>query len=429
MMKTIERLESEVRGYSRSFPTRFQTASGSVLTDARGMEYIDFLSGAGTLNYGHNPVALRDSVVRYLQGDGVVHALDMATSAKETFLRTFEELILKPRGLDYRVQFPGPTGTNAVEAALKLARKITGRANILSFTNGFHGVSLGSLAVTANSFFRSASGVGPGPATFMPYDGYFGPSVDTLEYIDKLLTDKSSGIDLPAAAIVETVQGEGGVNVARFEWLQGLAALCRRHGILLIVDDIQAGCGRTGHFFSFEKAGIKPDIVLLSKSLSGFGLPLAAVLMKPEHDVWMPGEHNGTFRGNNLALVTATTALREFWSDAALTGSVQTKAILVRQRLKTIAREHPELEAVSRGRGLMQGLVCGVPGAAKRIARAAFEQGLIIETSGAESQVVKILPPLVITDAQLREGLDIVAQAAADVAEHMALETGLEANS
>ncbi len=317
-MTVFEDLESEVRSYCRNWPVVFDTARGSRLTDVDGRSYLDFFAGAGALNYGHNPPALKRRLLDYLQRDGVTHGLDMFTTAKGEFLRTFDELVLRPRGLDYKVQFPGPTGANTVESALKLARKISGREGMISFTNAFHGMTLGALSVTGNAMKRHGAGVPLVHATPMPYDDYFDGTQPDFLWLEKLLTDAGSGLDAPAAVIVETVQGEGGINPARVEWLQGLEALCRRHGILLIVDDVQMGVGRTGPFFSFEIAGIRPDIVCLSKSISGYGLPMALTLMKPEHDVWGPGEHNGTFRGHNPAFVTAPAALREFWPAAAL---------------------------------------------------------------------------------------------------------------
>ncbi|ETX04829.1 MAG: hypothetical protein ETSY2_26510, partial [Candidatus Entotheonella gemina] len=217
----------------------------------------------------------------------------------------------------------------------------------------------------------------------LPYDGYLGSDVNTLDYVERLLSDPGSGIDLPAAIIVETVQGEGGVNVAGCEWLRGLELLCRKHHILLIIDDIQIGCGRSGDFFSFEAAGISPDIVTLSKSLSGIGLPMSIVLIKPELDQWRPGEHTGTFRGNNLAFVTAAETLRLFWRDDVLRRDVEAKSCLLQQRLEALSAQYPEAQAVVRGRGMLYGLACSPPGLADRLARIAFEKGLVIETSGA----------------------------------------------
>lgn len=408
-MKTFDTLESSVRSYIRNFPAVFAHASGSFIFDEDGRRYIDFFAGAGVLNYGHNNPHLRDVLVSYLSDDGIVHALDMATVAKRDFLNTFSSLILRPRGLDYRVQFPGPTGTNAVEAALKLARKVTGRHLVVGLTNGFHGMTLGSLAVTGNSIKRGGAGVPLTHTMHMPFCGYHGDGVDTLEVFERYLADNGSGIDLPAAVIVETVQGEGGINLASVAWLQKLEALCRRHDILLIVDDIQMGCGRTGPFFSFEIAGLKPDIVCLSKSIGAIGLPMALTLIAPHLDQWGPGEHNGTFRGNNAAFVVAAEALRLYWSDDTLEKETLRKGAMVQEILTEIADANPNLIAGVRGRGLIQGLVFTVEGMAEEVSRRAFAEGIIIETAGGDSEVLKVMPPLTIDDELLKEGLNIIA--------------------
>ena len=412
-LEVFDRLESEVRSYIRSFPTVFARARDAVLTDEAGRGYVDFFAGAGTLNYGHNNPELKKRLLDYVHGDGVVHSLDMATVAKKEFLETFERLILTPRQLLYKVQFPGPTGTNAVEAALKLARQVKGRPGIISFTNGFHGVTGGALAATGNAKFRDAAGTSHANTTFMPYDGYMGEGVDTTEYLERVITDRSSGLDHPAAVIVETVQGEGGVNAASFQWLQALERLCRRNDMLMIVDDIQVGCGRTGTFFSFERAGISPDIVTLSKSISGFGLPMSLVLMKPELDVWAPGSHSGTFRGNNLAFVTAKAALERYWATPAFEEGLRRKANIVSAALAHIARAYPRAGFSLRGRGMIQGLAAKDAALPDRVSARAFKEGLIIETSGAESQVLKLLPPLTIDELTLRKGLDLLERAVA----------------
>ncbi len=409
-MKIFEEIESEVQSYARSFPRVFHRARGEYLFDEDGTGYLDFLAGAGTLNYGHNNPLFKEELVRYITDDGITHGLDLHTRAKGEFLESFNERILKPRSMDYVMQFTGPTGTNAVEAALKLARNITGRENVISFTNGFHGVSLGSLAATGNSHHRGAAGVSLNGTTRMPYDGYLGDDIDTTAYLDKVLTDSSSGVDLPAAVIVETVQGEGGINAASFEWLRNLELVCRKHDVLLIVDDIQAGCGRTGSFFSFEAAGITPDIVTLSKSLSGYGLPFAVVLIKPELDQWKPGEHNGTFRGNNLAFVTARAAIEHYWADDAFAQSVVSKGEYISKRLDSIVARHGEGNFTTRGRGMFQGINCVDGNIASAITRHAFKQGLVIETSGCDDQVVKFLCPLTISERSLELGIDIVEQ-------------------
>jgi diaminobutyrate-2-oxoglutarate transaminase len=409
-MNTIERLESEVRSYCRSWPTVFESASGSFLIDEGGRRYLDFFSGAGALNYGHNHPALLEPLLDYLRAGHIVHGLDMATTAKRMFLERFEEVILRPRGLDYKVMFTGPTGTNAVEAALKLVRKVAGREDVISFTNAFHGMTLGSLAVSGDQMKRGGAQVPLNHTQRMPYDGYFGPDTDTIDLLEVYLSDAGSGFALPAAAIVETVQGEGGLSTASIEWMQRLAALCRQHGILLIVDDIQAGCGRTGSFFSFEEAGIVPDLVTLSKSLSGYGLPMAVLLLKPELDVWAPGEHNGTFRGNNPAFVTATAALK-FWEDDRFAKRVQVCAEHVAARLAAMAAARPELEASVVGRGLLVGLSLPPADLAREVASNAFERGLLVETSGAADEAIKLMPPLTVSDSELDTGLDVLEDA------------------
>lgn len=407
-MDVFEKHESEVRSYSRSFPTVFTKAKGYKLWDTHDQEYIDFFAGAGTLNYGHNNDKMKKALIQYIENDHITHSLDMATVAKGKFLHTFHEVILKPRNLDYKIMFPGPTGTNAVESALKLARKATGRTNIMSFTNAFHGMTLGSLAITGNESKRNGAGVPLTHTVSMPYDNYL-KQTDSLKLIESFLENSSSGIDLPAAIIVETVQGEGGINAASMEWLQGIEKICRNFEILLIIDDIQAGCGRTGTFFSFEPAGIKPDIVCLSKSLGGFGLPMSITLFKKELDIWEPGEHNGTFRGNNLAFIAATEAL-SYWETDTFANEINQKAELLTQFIEKIVHDYPELRAEARGRGLMQGVACHVDGLSKRICDEAFQRGLLMETSGSNDEVFKFLPPLIIDEAGLEKGFSIIEE-------------------
>jgi diaminobutyrate-2-oxoglutarate transaminase len=413
-LELFEKYESQVRSYIRAFPEVFVSAKGSRITGRSGREYVDFFAGAGALNYGHNDDGMKRKLIDYISADGITHSLDMATEAKATFLRRFNEVILAPRGMDYKMMFPGPTGTNAVESALKLARKVKGREKVVSFTNAFHGMTLGSLAVTGNAFKRGGAGQPLGNTTFMPFCKWV-DDFDSLAYFERMLDDGGSGMDLPAAVIVETVQGEGGVNAASASWLKRLQEICRKWDILLIVDDIQAGCGRTGTFFSFEPAGLQPDIVTLSKSLSGYGTPLAVVLIKPELDQFGPGEHNGTFRGNNMAFVTATEALR-FWEDDRLAKDVARKAGVARAALDTIAAAHPELEPEVRGRGLMLGIAINSGKVAGEICGEAFRHGLILETSGPDGEVVKLLPALTIPDADLQSGLSILADAFKTVA-------------
>ena len=353
-------------------------------------------------------------MIEYLKEDGIVHELDMATTAKKEFMESFINTILIPRNLDYKLQFTGPTGTNAVETALKLARMVKGRSNIVAFTNGYHGLSQGSLAVTGNNFYRDESHISRSNVTFMPYDGYFGDDADSLTIFRKYLEDGSSGLDLPAAVILETVQGEGGINVASKEWLQGVEALCREFDILLIIDDIQVGNGRTGDFFSFEFADINPDIVTLSKSIGG-GLPMALILLKPELDQWKPGEHTGTFRGNNLAFV-ASKHLLTYWESDDLANAISHKENILKEKLEAIASKHSDYDIKIRGRGLVYGMETRSDSSvASEISTKAFEKGLIVETCGSEGQVVKFLPPLTISQEILEEGLEILSCAIDEV--------------
>lgn len=410
-MSIFDHVESEVRSYCRSWPVVFDRARGARMWDVDGREYLDFFSGAGALNYGHNHPAVKQPLLEYLADDRVIHSLDMSTVAKRDFLQAFEDTILRPRGLDYKVQFPGPTGTNAVEAALKLARKVTGREHVVSFTNAFHGMTLGALSVTGNSMKRNGAGVPLTHGTALPYCGFLGHDVDSMDILDALLVGSGTGLDEPAAVIVETVQGEGGVNVASARWLRRVAEVCKEHGILLVVDDIQMGCGRTGSFFSFEEAGIVPDIVTMSKSLSGSGLPLAVTLFRRDLDVWAPGEHNGTFRGNNPAFVTATAALK-FWENDELTRSVLANGELMRAELEAYAADYPAVGMQVRGRGMVWGLAFERPELATMICREAFERGLLVETSGPESEVVKLMPPLTSAlDDELKPGMAILGEA------------------
>lgn len=404
-------LESRVRSYSRSWPVVFDRARGSVMYDEAGREYLDFFAGAGALNYGHSNPVLKKVLLDYLAEDRVIHSLDMFTTARRDFLRAFSGTILEPRGLDYRIVFPGPGGANAVEAALKLARKVTGRESVVNFTNAFHGMTLGALSVTGNALKREGAGVPLVHATPMPYDDYFAHEYPDFFYFERLLTDSGSGLNRPAAVIVETVQGEGGMNAARAEWLRGLAELCSSHQILLIVDDVQMGCGRTGGFFSFEDAGITPDIVCLSKSISGSGLPMALTLVRPDLDIWEAGEHNGTFRGIAPAFATAAAAIDEYWADDALEEATLRKGARVESRLNALVSRHQGHGLVAKGRGLARGLAMSGGEPAAAVCRAAFEQGLLMETSGPEGQVVKLLPALTITDEELDRGLDILAEA------------------
>ncbi|MES0139490.1 diaminobutyrate--2-oxoglutarate transaminase [Mesorhizobium sp. M0016] len=402
--------ESNVRRYGRSFPAVFKRALGATIWDEGGKPHIDFLVGSGALNYGHNNPNIIRPAVEYLGGDNILLSLDMYTVAKREFIETFVDSILKPRGLSYKIQFPGPTGTNANEAALALARKYTGRSSVMAFTNAFHGMSLGSLAVSGSASTRELGGVARHDVIRVPYDQYPNQDFDSATYIDFVLGDPGSGIEKPAAIILETIQAEGGMNTASAAWLMEIQGICRRHGVVLIVDDIQAGAGRTGEFFSFEFAGIDPDIICLSKSLSGSGSPFSIVLIRPALDIWNPGEHSGTFRGNNLAFVTAG-AMCKMWSDGQFTAGVERTGAKLQRHLDYLVAKFPKCIEQKRGRGLMAGLKCRSQAVVGRVHDVAFENGLLIESSGPNRDVIKVLPPITITDDELDQGIAILEHA------------------
>lgn len=406
----FERRESAARSYCRSMPAVFTSATGSELTAEDGTTYIDFLAGCSSLNYGHNDADMKTALIEHISADGIAHGLDLHTDTKAAFLDAFDQHILSPRGMDHRVMFTGPTGANAVEAAMKIARKVTGRTNVIAFTNGFHGVTNGALAATGNGYHRGGAGMALSGVTRMPFDGYFGAETDTADFLEAMLSDKSGGVDAPAAIILETVQGEGGLNAARAEWVQRIAKLAKDHGALLIIDDIQAGCGRCGTFFSFEEMGVTPDIVTMAKSLSGFGLPMAMLLVRPEHDVFGPAEHNGTFRGNTHAFVTARVAIEKFWADDAFQKELAEKAAFIKAKLTELGDK--VAGSKMKGRGLMQGVDVGSGALAGAICAKAYENGLVVETSGNEDQVVKILAPLTTSEELLGKGFDILLSAA-----------------
>lgn len=396
--------ESEARYYCRKNPAVFVKALNARVWDEEGREYIDFLSGCGSVNYGHNHPTLKAAAIDYLQGEGLINSLDFHTAAKRQFIEKFRSLILKPRGLNYKIQFTGPTGTNAVEAALKLARKASGRKSIVAFTNAFHGMSLGALSVSGSAAARSSSSGLLHEVVRIPFEGYYGAGEQELLRFAQMATDPSSGIEPPAAFIVETVQGEGGLNVASTPWLKRLEDIAKQLNSLLIVDDIQAGCGRTGRFFSFEKSGVVPDLVCLSKSISGLGLPMSILLINPEVDCWNPGEHNGTFRGNNLAFATAAAAL-DFWVDAAFKRHLNNLCQKLEIELTRIVASHPSLGLILKGRGLMRGIQFEDASRALAINGCLIQQRMLIENAGPRDEVVKIMPPLTIELGTLDEGL------------------------
>ncbi|MGO1840115.1 MAG: aspartate aminotransferase family protein [Candidatus Microbacterium stercoravium] len=416
-MSPFEQWESEIRGYCRAYPTVFSHASGARQVAEDGTSYIDFFGGAGVLNFGHNNPLMKRAMIAFLEADGIAHSLDTYTTTKRDFVTRFHDVILAPRGMDHKMQFMGPTGANAVEAALKLARLATGRQEVVAFSHGFHGMTLGALAATANDAFRKWAGVPLDHVLRLPNEFAPGGGIPSLDAYREALADPSSGLRPPAAFIVEAVQAEGGVWVHSEQWLHAVQRLARDVGALFIIDDIQAGCGRTGSYFSFDSMGLDPDIITLAKGLGGYGTPIAMNLNKPEVDAhWSPGAHTGTFRGQGLSFVAGTVAL-DYFTDDELMREVAIKGERMAAKLRAIADAHPGLGWEVRGKGMMQGLDVVDGSVAKRVQAESFANGLLIGPCGSDGRVVKLIPPLVTPDDDLDEGLDILERAVATAAE------------
>ena len=416
-MSPFEQWESEIRGYCRAYPTVFSHASGARQVAEDGTSYIDFFGGAGVLNFGHNNPLMKRAMIAFLEADGIAHSLDTYTTTKRDFVTRFHDVILAPRGMDHKMQFMGPTGANAVEAALKLARLATGRQEVVAFSHGFHGMTLGALAATANDAFRKWAGVPLDHVLRLPNEFAPGGGIASLDAYREALADPTSGLRPPAAFIVEAVQAEGGVWVHSEQWLHAVQRLARDVGALFIIDDIQAGCGRTGSYFSFDSMGLDPDIITLAKGLGGYGTPIAMNLNKPEVDAhWSPGAHTGTFRGQGLSFVAGTVAL-DYFTDDELMREVAIKGERMAAKLRAIADAHPGLGWEVRGKGMMQGLDVVDGSVAKRVQAESFANGLLIGPCGSDGRVVKLIPPLVTPDDDLDEGLDILERAVATAAE------------
>lgn len=415
MFEVFEEKESQVRSYCRHFPVLLDKAVNAELFTADGKRYLDFLAGAGAINYGHNNPYIKKAILDYLSEDNILHALDLFTVAKQDFLKAFDEIILKPKGLDYKIMCCGATGTNAVEAALKLARKNTKRQHVIAFHGAFHGMTTGALACTGERYAREGAGIALDNVTFAPYSHQLGGWKQSLDYLNYLLADDHSGVPIPAAIILETIQAEGGINVADVEWLRGIREICDKYGILMIVDDIQVGNCRSGHFFSFERAGIVPDLVTLSKSISGLGMPMSLLLMRPQYDIFGPAEHNGTWRGNQLAFVGAKAGF-EYYRDHHMEDVVAKKEAIIKEFME---KEILPIDSRLKVRGM--GMVWGIDFAAidanlsKEAMHACLDRGMIIERAGSFDCVLKLLPPLTIPENQLKEGLQIIKESVKQV--------------
>ncbi|MDX1808066.1 MAG: diaminobutyrate--2-oxoglutarate transaminase [Sulfurospirillaceae bacterium] len=397
-MELFEKYESEIRAYCRAVPTVFKSSQNAIMIDENNKEYVDFFAGAGVLNFGHNNPKMKTAIIDFINRNGVAHSLDMFTDVKRDFIKTFVDTILKPRNMEYKLQFTGPTGTNAVEAALKLARRTTGRVNVVAFNRGFHGMTLGALACTANQAFRGASGV---PLNNVIRDTF--NDMQALSNLRQKFEDRGSGLMPPAAFLVESVQAEGGVRVGQKEWLQGVQKLAKDLGSLFIIDDIQAGSGRCGTYFSFEDLDLDPDIIVLAKGLGGFGTPIGMLLNKPNIDSnWKPGEHTGTFRGQGISFVAGKIGVEYFKNNDLLDG-VKEKGSYIRSRLDALQEIHKDLKI--RQKGMMLALEFSNAQIAKEVATKCFERGLIIGACST-GEILKFIPPLTIEKDVLQKGMD-----------------------
>jgi diaminobutyrate-2-oxoglutarate transaminase len=406
-MNSFDALESNVRWYCRRWPTVFTTASGSVITDEDGVEYLDFFAGAGALSYGHNNPLLVDAAIDHLRSGRLMHSLDTFTVEKRDFLDTIQRTILAPRQLDMVIQTVGPTGATAVEAALQLAQRLTGHRAVLGFEGGYHGMSYRAASISASMAGRETS-AHLKDFVALPYVKHVTDA--DIELLDTTLRSPVNGQRI-GVVIVEPTQGEGGARAFDPAYLAAIRRITSELGILVIADEIQAGVGRTGPFFSFEGSSLDPDIICVSKSISGLGLPMAINLVRRSLDTWNPGEFSGTFRGNNLAFKTSATMLNHYWSDSTLEKNTELFGHSTRTALESMAEAFGAGNFDVRGNGMLNGLEVRDTELATAISRHAFERRLIVETCGRGDTVVKLLTPLVIEPAQLDEGLRRLALA------------------
>lgn len=426
--------ESAARTYARSLPVVPVRARGMTIEGADGRRYLDCLSGAGTLALGHNHPVVLEAIRAVLDSGAPLHVLDLATPVKDAFTTALFETLPRELADRGRVQFCGPAGTDAVEAAVKLVRTATGRGGLLAFSGGYHGMTAAALAATGDTAVRGAAGgTADARVTRLPYPydyrcpfGVGGEQGAELSarLTESLLDDPKGGIQPPAGMLLEPVQGEGGVIPAPDTWLRRMRDITAARGVPLIADEVQTGVGRTGAFWAVEHSGVVPDVMVMSKAIGG-SLPLAVIVYREELDSWRPGAHAGTFRGNQLAMAAGAATLT-YVRRNGLAGRAALLGARMLAHLRTLAAGHPCIGDV-RGRGLMLGIelvdpdaapgLRGVLPTAPRLAAAvraaALDRGLIVELGGRDSSVIRLLPPLTITEEQSEAVLDRLADALA----------------
>ncbi|MGW7755719.1 aspartate aminotransferase family protein [Streptomyces violaceusniger] len=412
-----ERWESNARTYPRHLPIALAEGAGSFVRDVDGNVFIDFLAGAGVLSLGHNHPELVRAVRRQL--DSLTHGLDFPTPAKDAFTQAQLSMLAPELRKRTRLHFCGPTGANAVEAAIKLCKIATGRGDIISFQGAFHGSTHATMALSGLVSQKAPVPDGMPGVHFFPYTAsgpaLDGGSVNGADLLEQALRDGNGGIPLPAAVIMEMVQGEGGNFVARTDFVRKVREVTYSLGIPLIVDEVQTGCGRTGTWFAFEQYGIEPDVIVASKALSGIGLPVALILYDTALDTWAPGAHIGTFRGNQLAFAAGVETIRIIRRDDIL-GNVRRQGARIADRLAGLTR-NPWVSQV-RGRGLMWGIEMADPRdgrpateVAAAVQHHALRHGLIVERGGRDDAVVRILPPLNVTAEVVDTACSILVEA------------------
>ncbi|KAB2488328.1 aspartate aminotransferase family protein [Priestia endophytica] len=424
LLASQEKRESNARSYPRRLPLAIKQAEGVYITDMDGKKYIDCLAGAGTLALGHNHAVIHEAIQEVLASKLPLHTLDLTTSVKEKFVDELFASLPASFAEKAKIQFCGPTGGDAIEAALKLVKTATGNRSILSFQGGYHGSTHGTLSVSGTLGPKKNIHALVPDTHFLPYPyeyrcpfgiGKEGHEVSST-YIENVLDDPESGIVTPAAIIVEVVQGEGGSIPAPIEWLKELRRITKERNIPLIIDEVQTGIGRTGKMFAFEHAGIEPDVLVLSKAIGG-SLPLSVMLYDRRLDQWEPGAHIGTFRGNQMAMATGQASL-EYIKEHHLPEKAAENGSYFMKQLHALQEDMSSIGDV-RGRGLMIGVEIVNPKAqanqlgsypaypelASEIQQECFKRGLILEVGGRFGTVVRLLPPLIITKKQIDDVL------------------------
>lgn len=420
-LSTQNQRESNARSYPRRIPIAIEKAEGINVTDVEGNTYFDCLAGAGTLALGHNHPVVIEAIEEVVHNKRPLHTLDITTPMKEEFVSEIFDRLPEEFAKRAKIQFCGPTGSDAIEAALKLVKTATGRSSMLSFQGGYHGMTNGSLSMMGNIGPKQQVPNLMPDVQFMPYPyAYrcpFGVGGDegtriSSNYIERLLTNPEGGIPKPAGMVMELVQGEGGAVPAPNEWAQEIRRITEEQDIPLILDEVQTGIGRTGKMFAFEHAGITPDVLVLSKAIGGT-LPLSVVIHDEKLDKWGPGAHSGTFRGNQMAIAAGTATLRYVKENKLEEHAAQMGELLM-ANLKKTQSESNSIGDV-RGRGLMVGVEVvdkqaepdsigshpSYPDLAKQIQKECFNRGLILELGGRYGSVIRFLPPLIITEDQL----------------------------